>query len=154
MTWDEKTKSSKTYKLQSNHSCNKIKAEVHQDSEKLSVKLLVNKMIPVFKKEAKKINFNYSHFFVEFKNVLLGQYKTAWKQVIHEHFLEPTGLEMAPAKHITQARQTFVVPWSFSSSRLFMRQSHETGSTIYIMPGGNYNIQKKIKMSPIDHLHQ
>jgi hypothetical protein len=25
---------------------------------------------------------------------------------------------------------------------------------IYMMPGGDYNVQKKIKMSPIDHLHQ
>jgi hypothetical protein len=30
-TWDEKTQLPKTYKLQRNDSCNKIKAEVHQD---------------------------------------------------------------------------------------------------------------------------
>jgi hypothetical protein len=32
LTWDEKTQLPKTYKLQSNNSCNKIKAKAHQDS--------------------------------------------------------------------------------------------------------------------------
>jgi hypothetical protein len=59
-TWEEKTKLLKTYKLQSNDSCSKNKAKVHQDSGKLGVEFKVNKMISEFKKGAKKINFNYS----------------------------------------------------------------------------------------------
>ncbi len=35
-TWDEKTQLPETYKLQNNDSRNKIKAEAHQDSGKLS----------------------------------------------------------------------------------------------------------------------
>ena len=34
-TWDENTSLPETYKLQSNDSFNKVKAEVHQDSGKL-----------------------------------------------------------------------------------------------------------------------
>ncbi len=68
--WDEKTQLPKTYKLQSNNSRNKIKAEVHQDSGKLGIEFTVNKTIPDFKNGAKKINLDFSHSFVEFENVL------------------------------------------------------------------------------------
>ncbi len=71
-TWDEKTQLPKTYKIQSNNYCKKIKAKVHQDSGKLSVEFTSDKTFPDFKKEAKKINLNFSHSFVEFENVLLG----------------------------------------------------------------------------------
>ncbi len=55
----------------------KIKAKVHQDSEKLGIEFTIDKTIPEFEKGAKKINLDYSFSFVEFKNVLQGQYKTA-----------------------------------------------------------------------------
>jgi hypothetical protein len=84
-TWDEKTRLPKTYKLQSSDSWNKIKAKVHQDSGKLGVEFTIDKTIPEFEKGAKKVNLNYAHSFVEFKNVLQEEYKTAWKQVVHEH---------------------------------------------------------------------
>ncbi len=32
---------------------------------------------------------DYQESFQEFENVLLGQYLTDWKQVLHEHFPEP-----------------------------------------------------------------
>ncbi len=32
---------------------------------------------------------NWSDSFAEFENVLQGHHKTAWKQVLHEHFSEP-----------------------------------------------------------------
>jgi hypothetical protein len=54
-TWDEKTRPPETYKLQSNDSRNKIKAEVHQDSGKLGVKFTIDKTIPEFEKGAKKV---------------------------------------------------------------------------------------------------
>ena len=41
--WDEKTSLRETYKLQINDLHNKVKAEVHQDSGKLGVKLTFNK---------------------------------------------------------------------------------------------------------------
>ncbi len=95
-TWDEKTWLPETYKLQSSDSRNKIKAEVHQDSGKLCVEFTINQMIPEFEKGAKKVNLDYAHSFVEFKNVLQGQYKTAWKKVVHEHFPEQTDPDNVP----------------------------------------------------------
>jgi hypothetical protein len=63
--------------LQSNDSCNKVKAKVHQDSGKLGAKFTMNKTILEFKKGGKKININYAHSFMEFENMLQGQYRTA-----------------------------------------------------------------------------
>jgi hypothetical protein len=93
----EKTQLPETYMLQSNNSRNKIKAEVHQDSGKLGIEFTVVKTVPNFKNGAKKINLDFSHSFVESGNVLQGQYKAAWKQVVHERFPEPTNLENVPA---------------------------------------------------------
>ena len=41
--WDEKTSLSETYKLQSNDTCNNIKAKVHQDSGQLGIEFTVDK---------------------------------------------------------------------------------------------------------------
>ena len=41
-TWDKKTLLPKTYKLQSNDPCNKVKAKVHQDSGKLGIGFTVD----------------------------------------------------------------------------------------------------------------
>ena len=78
-TWDEITSLPETYKLQSNDSFNKVKAEVHQDSGKLGVEFTIDKTIPDFNSWAGKINLDWTHSFMEFENVLQGQYKTAWK---------------------------------------------------------------------------
>jgi hypothetical protein len=82
--------------LQSNDSWNNIKAEVHQDSGKLGIKFTIGKTIPEFEKGTKKVYLDYAQSFVEFKNVLQGQNKTAWKQVVHKHFPEPTNPENVP----------------------------------------------------------
>ncbi len=74
--WDEKTSLSETYKLQSNDTRNKVKAEVHLDSGQLGIEFTVNKTIPDFNKGAKKIHLHLTHSFLEFENCLLGQYKT------------------------------------------------------------------------------
>jgi hypothetical protein len=82
-TWDKKTSLPESYKWQSNDAFNKVKAEVHQDSGKLGVEFTVDKTIPDFNKGAGKINLDWIHSFEEFENVLQGQYKTAWKQIVH-----------------------------------------------------------------------
>jgi hypothetical protein len=46
-------------------------------------------MIPEFNKGAEKCDLNWSDSFVEFENVLQGHHRTAWKQVLQEHFPEP-----------------------------------------------------------------
>ena len=97
----------KIYKLQSNDPCNKVKAEVHQDIGKFGIEFTVNKTIPEFEMGAKKINLDWAHSFVEFENVLQGQYKTAWKQVLQENFPEPDDTAMVPAEHNCSLPENF-----------------------------------------------
>ncbi len=152
-TLDKKTRLHETYKLQGSNSQNKIKAEIHQDSGKLGVKFTIDKMIPEFEKGAKKVNLDYAHSFVEFKNVLQGQYKTAWKQVIHEHFPEPTNPENVPVEQDCSSEANFHHAVEFFITKVLHKKKPWDRQYIYMMPGNNHNIQKKIKMSPLDHLH-
>jgi hypothetical protein len=54
-----------------------VKVEVHQDSGKLGINFTVDKIIPDFNKGAEKIHLDWTHSFLEFKNLLEGPYKTA-----------------------------------------------------------------------------
>jgi hypothetical protein len=152
-TWDEKTQLPETHKLQSNDSCNIIRVKVHQDSGKLGVEFTVDKTIPDFEKEAKKINLNFSHSFVKFENVLQGQYKTAWKQVMHKHFPEPTDPENVPIEQDCSREENFHCAIELFIIKALHEPKPQDQQYIYMMPGGNYSIQKRIKTSPINHLH-
>jgi hypothetical protein len=131
----------------------KNKAEVHQDSGKLGVKFTLIKTIPEFEKGAKKVNLDCAHSLVVFKNVLQGQYKTAWKQVVHEHFLEPTNPENVPVKQDCLSEANFRCAVELFITKVLHKKKPQDRQYIYMMPGGDHNVQKKIKTSPLDHLH-
>jgi hypothetical protein len=84
----------------------KVKAEVHQDSGKYGIKFTLDKTIPELD-GSQKNNLNWAHSFVEFENVLQGQYKTAWKQVLHKIFPEPDDPAMVPAEHDHSLTENF-----------------------------------------------
>jgi hypothetical protein len=140
--------------LQSSDSRNKIKAKVHQDCRKLGVEFTINKTIPEFEKGAEKVNLDYAHSFVEFKNVLQGQYKTVWKQVVHVHFPEPTNPENVLVKQDRSSDRDFCRAMELFITKVLHENKPWDLQYIYMMPGGNQNIRKKIKTSPINHLHQ
>jgi hypothetical protein len=75
-----------------------LHTEIHIDSGQLGVEFTVNKIIPNFNKGDKKIHLEWTNSFEEFENVLEGQYNTAWKQVMHDHFPEPVDSVMVPSK--------------------------------------------------------
>jgi hypothetical protein len=152
-TWDKKTRLPETYKLQSSDSQHKIKAEVHQNSGKLGVEFTIDKAIPEFEKGAKKVNLDYAHSFVEFKNVLQGQYKTVWKQVVHKYFPEPTNPENVPVKQDLSREANFRRAVELFTNKVLHEKKPREWQYIYMMPGGNPNDRKKIKTSPHDHLH-
>jgi Zn-finger protein len=140
--------------LQSNDAFNKVKAEVHQDSGKLGVEFTVDKTIPDFNKGAGKINLDWIHSFEEFENVLQGQYKTAWKQIVHEFFPEPVDPSIVIAEQDRSREENFR-----RAITLFLRKAlHEDKPRdrqwIYMAPGGDYNVQKALVTKPIDHLHR
>jgi hypothetical protein len=154
-TWDKNTRLPKTYKLQSSDSRNKIKAKVHQDSGKLGVKFTINKTIPEFEKRGQEGQpWLYTHSFVEFENVLQGQYKTAWKQVVHEHFLEPTNPENVPVEQDCSSEANFCRAVVLFITKILHKKKPWDRQYIYMMPGGNHNVWKKIETSPLDHLHR
>ena len=86
---------------------NKLKVEIHIDSGQLSVEFTVDKTIPNFNKGAKKIHLDWTSSFEEFENVLKGQYKTAWKQVMHDHFLEPVDAALVPTEQDCLLEENF-----------------------------------------------
>ncbi len=88
--WDDNNPNLfEVYKLQSNNPQNKNRVEIHKDNGICGIEFTINKTIPEFNKGAKKCDLNWLDSFVEFKNVLQDHHKTAWKQVLQEHFLEP-----------------------------------------------------------------
>ncbi len=89
-------------------SFNKLKVEVHIKGGRLGVEFTVDKTIPDFNKGAEKIHLDWTNSFNEFKNVLKGQYKTAWKQVMHGHFLELVDAAMVPTEHDCSLEENFL----------------------------------------------
>ncbi len=86
---------------------NKMKAEIHIGSGRLGVKFTVDKTIPNFNKGANKIHLDWTNSFEEFENVLEGQYKMAWKQVMHDHFPEPVNAVMMPSEQNRSLEENF-----------------------------------------------
>ncbi len=79
--WDDNNPNlSEVCKLQSNNPQNKSHVEIHKDNGKYGIKFTIDKMIPEFKKRSEKCDLYSLDSFVEFKNVLQGHHKTAWKQ--------------------------------------------------------------------------
>ena len=152
-TWNEKTSLPETYKLQSNDSCNKVKAEVHQDSGKLGVEFTVNKTIPDFNKGAKEIHINWTHSFLEFENMLQGQYKTAWKQTVYNFYPEPVGLVMVTDKQDCSRKENFRHAIELFLKKALHEEKPRDHQYIYLAPGGVYNVQQAIVTKPINHLH-
>ncbi len=99
---------SEVYKLQSNNPQNKSCIEIHKDNGKDGIKFTIDKTIPEFNKGAEKCDLNWSGSFVEFENVLQGHHKTAWKQVLHEHFPEPVdAMVPVPATQDCSSEENF-----------------------------------------------
>ncbi len=144
---------SEVYKRQSNNPWNKSRVEIHKDNEKYGIEFAIDKTIPEFNKGAEKCDLNWLDFFVEFENVLQGQHKTAWKQVLHEHFPEPVHA-MVPVL----AMQDCSLEENFHRAiQLFIQQTLNKKKPrdrqyIYMQPGGNYVFQKPMMQLPIDHL--
>ncbi len=108
-TWDDSDPSlSEVYKLQSRKTHNKSWVEIYKDNGKYGIEFTIDKTIPEFNKEAKKCDLNWSDSFMEFENVLQGHNRTAWKQVLHEHFPEPVdAIVPVPAKQDLSLEENF-----------------------------------------------
>jgi hypothetical protein len=155
MSFIEKNLPKEVYKMQNKDPrFNKLKAEVHIDSGRLGVEFTVNRTVPDFNKGAEKIHLDWTHSFGEFENVLEGQYKTAWKQVMQDHFPEPVDAVMVPTGHDRSLEENFCRAIDlFLKKALHEEKPRDRQYYIYSAPGGDYNVRKAPDTKPLDHLH-
>ncbi len=152
--WDDNDPDlSEVYKLQSNNPQNKSCIEIHKDNGKYGIELTINKMIPKFNKGAEKCDLNWSDSFVEFKNVLKGHHKTAWKQVLHEHFPEPVDATVpVPAMQDCSSEENFHWVIQHLIQQTLNKKKPRDRQHIYMQPGGDHVFQKPTMQSPVNHL--
>ncbi len=86
--------------------------------------------------------------------MLWGQYKTAWKQVVHEHLPEPTNTENVPVEQDCLSETNFRRAMELFITKVLHEKKPPNRQYIYMMPARDHNIRKKIKTIPLDHLHQ
>jgi hypothetical protein len=154
-SFDKKNLPKEAYKMQNKDPrSDKLKAEVHIDSGRLGVEFTVDKTIPNFNKGAKKIHLDWTTSFEEFKNVLEGQYKTAWKQVMHDHFPEPVVAAMVPTEHDCSLEENFRRAIELFLKKALHKEKPRNRQYIYFQPGGDYNVRKALATKPLAHLHQ
>ncbi len=144
---------SEVYKLQSNNLRNKSRVEFHKDNGKYGIKFSIDRTIPEFNKGAEKCDLNWTDSFVEFKNVLQGHHKTAWKQVLHEHFPEPVDV-MVPvlAMQDRSLEENFHQEIQLFIQQTLNKKKPRDRQYIYMQPGGDHVFQKPMMQLPVDHL--
>jgi hypothetical protein len=155
-TWNEKTILPEVYKLTSPNPRNKNKAEIHKDSGLYGIEFTIDKTIPDFNKGADKVELDYATAFIEFQNVLEGALNSAWKYVLKEHFPEPiddsTGILLLEFNR--NSKENFQ-----RAIELFLQHgAHEKKlrdrQLIYYQPGGDFQVQKDLGTSVIEHPHR
>jgi hypothetical protein len=155
-TWEYNDSNlSEVYKIQSNNAHNKSRVEIHKNNGKYGIKFIINKTIPEFNKGAEKCNLNWSNSFAEFENVLQGHHRTAWKQVLHEHFPEPVNV----TEPVTAAKDCNLEENFHQAIQLFIQQTlnkkkPQDRQYIYLQPGGDHVFQKLMMQTPMDHLQR
>jgi hypothetical protein len=153
--WDDNNPMlSEVYKLQSNDLQNKSCVEIHKDNGKYGIEFTINKkMIPELNKGAEKCDLNWSDSFVEFKNVLQGNHKTAWKQVLHEHFSEPVNVTVpVPATQDCSSEENFHRAIQLFIQQTLNKKKPRDRQYIYMQPGRDHVFQKPMTQLPVNHL--
>jgi hypothetical protein len=104
-------------------------------------------------RELKNVTLTGSDSFLEFKNVLQGHHKTAWKQVLHEHFPEPVDATVpGPAAQDHSSEEIFHQAIQLFIQQMLNEKKPRDRQYIYMQPGGDYVFQKPMMQSPVDHL--
>jgi hypothetical protein len=134
--WDDNDPNlPEVYKLQSNDLQNKSRVEIHKNNGKYHIEFTINKMIPEVNKGAEKCDLNWSDSFVEFKNVLQDHHKTAWKQVLHEHFPEPADATvLGPATQDCSLEESFHGAIQLFIQQMLNKKKARDRQYIYMQP--------------------
>ena len=78
----------------------------------------------------------------------------AWKQVMHDHFLEPVDAAMVPTKHDCLLEENFCRVIELFLKKALHEEKPQDSQYIYMAPGGDYNVRKALATKPFDHLHR
>ncbi len=87
--------------------------------------------------------------------MLQGHHKTAWKQVLHEHFPEPVDATvpvLATQDHSLE--ENFHRAIQLFIQQMLNKKKPRDKQYIYLQPGGDYVFQKPMMQSPVEHLQQ
>ena len=140
--WDDTTKLPEKYKFSGRAG----KAEVHRDSGSLGMEFFYEKTLPDFVQAATKLNWDWYETFSQFENVLDGGYKTAWREVVRDHFSDESAIVE------TQNDEAGF----YRAVRLFVCtildcETPRDVQYVYLAPGGDHQIRKDLLMVPRDH---
>jgi hypothetical protein len=109
--------------------------------------------LPEFNQGAEKCELPWVDSFTEFKNVLQGQHRTAWKQTLHEHFPEPVDAKRpVPSEQDCNSSENFCRAILLFFQQTLNEKKPRDRQYIYLQPGGEHIFQKAMMTKPIDHL--
>ena len=104
------------------------------------------KTLPDFLQAATKLNWSWYETFSEFENVLAGSYKTAWREVVKDHFSDES--------NIVETQN--VEAGFYKAVRIFVctildSETPRDVQYVYLAPGGDHRILKDLLTAPRDH---
>jgi hypothetical protein len=140
--WDDTTKLPEKYKFSGRAG----KAEVHMDSGSLGMEFFYEKTFPDFVQAATKLDWDWYETFSQFENVLEGSYKTAWREVVRDHFSDESAIVETQNNEAGFHRAV----WLFVCTILESETPRDV-QYIYLAPGGDHQIRKDLLTAPRDH---
>ena len=140
--WDDTTKLPEKYKFSGRAG----KAEVHMDSGSLGMEFFYEKTLPDFVQAATKLDWDWYETFSQFENVLEGSYKTAWREVVRDHFSDESAIvEMQNDEAgFHRAVRLFVCT-------ILDSETPRDVQYVYLAPGGDHQIRQDLLTAPRDH---
>ena len=151
--WDDETKLPEKFKFSGTSG----KAEVHVDSGSLGMEFFYQKTLPDFIQAATKLNWSWAETFSEFENVLDSSYRTAWREVVKDHFnLSPDEraeevISLAEPENRADCEEGFHRAVKLFVCTILDCETPRDVQYVYLAPGGDYKIVKDLTTSPRDH---
>jgi hypothetical protein len=152
-TWVDKTKLPEKFKFLGTAG----KAEVHIDSGSLGMEFFYKKTFPDFMQAGTKLVWSWRETFSEFENVLAGGYKTAWREILNDHFSEQTASEAS--KDPNNQQNGFDEAGFHQAVKLFVCKILDSLTPrnlqyIYMALGGGHKMVKDLLTPPQEHMQQ
>jgi hypothetical protein len=94
---------------------------------------------------------------LEFENVLTGSYKTAWREVVKDHFSRPPSAEAGKGDISMDEMHNeagFHKAVALFVSTILDSETPRDVQYVYMAPGGDHKIIKDLLMPPRNHARQ